>query len=296
MNFITTLLTQIDNEINHYTFDVYHQIVSHLSITLTTLFIIYIAGFGWMVIRGLVPLSPLSVAWHLFKVGFVFAFALHWDYFAYFIASFFLHGPDKLLADLLNGIGYNSTPETITQAIAHAWQTGSNVFTNVWRDSGPNFLLGNLLGLIGYSVITGITAIILFYLIMSKIALSLLLVLAPIMLPMLLWNVSLGLFNGWLRLLIKWSLMPTFIYTFSALYITLLQTQIDAMTNASNGPNTADIAAFVLLGCIIIASIKTAANIVHDLTKSINISSDGLNAWLESSGSTLKNFREKVRI
>jgi type IV secretory pathway VirB6-like protein len=271
MNFVTNLLTNIDQQVDHYIFDGYHALVNNFSTTLTILLVIYFAGLGWLVIRGVMPLSPSAVAWHMFKAALIFAFALHWDYFSYFIMDFFLHGTDRIIGALLNASQSNANPHTITEAMGEIWQNGNNVFADVWRMSGSEFLLGTLLGFLGYAVVIGIVGTALFYIVMSKIALSVLLVLAPITLPMFLWDSAKEIFNGWLRLLLQWMITPVFIYAFIGLYLQLLKTTLSTMAASQGGPSTASIAGFTLLGVIVMASFKQAGNMSRDLAKKVSL-------------------------
>jgi type IV secretion system protein VirB6 len=275
MNFVLQILSTVDSQVNHYTFDGYHAIASMFSTTLTTLLVIYFAGLGWLVIRGLIPLTPMAIAWHMIKAAFVFAFALHWDYFSYFFQSVSLHGADRLVGAMLSGVGQNSDATTVTQELGMFWEAGSNVFTNVWRASGPDFLLGTIMGLLGFAAVTGVTAIALFYLLMSKIALSVLLVLAPIIFPLFLWKATRGIFNAWLQLIAQWAITPLFLYAFLGLFLRPLQSQVLSMAATPNGPNTAGIATFILLAVIVIAVFKQAGYLSRTLSRKIEVGDMG---------------------
>lgn len=273
MSFVTDLLTKVDTQVAHYTFDGYHAIVSTFGTVVTTLLIIYFAGLGWLVIRGLVPLSPMAVAWHMIKAAIIFALALYWDYFSYFIVNFFVHGADRLVGIMLSSAGKSTDTHTITQALSDVWETGNNVFAEVWRISGPDFFLGTLIGFLGSAVMVGIIGIALFYIIMAKVALSVLLVLAPIILPMFLWDATRGIFNGWLRLLVQWMITPILIYAFIALYLDVIQAHIETMASAPGGPTTASVLSFTLLGVIVMATFKQASNMSRDMARKVAIGS-----------------------
>jgi|GEM_PF-5605879 len=275
MNFVTELLNSVNTQVDHYTFDGYHAVVSLFAPMLTTLLVIYFAGLGWLVIRGLIPLTPLAVAWHMVKAAFVFAFALHWDYFSFFFQSFFIHGSDRLAGIMLASASQNSDAATISQGLAHFWETGNNVFANVWRSSGADFLLGTIMGLLGFIAVTAVTAVALFYLLMSKIVLSVLLILAPLLFPLFLWTATRGVFNAWLQLLIQWAMTPLFLYAFLGLFLKPLQTQVTVMANAVNGPTTAGISAFILLAAIVMAVFIQAGIISRRLAHKVEIGDMG---------------------
>lgn len=271
MNYVTELLTSVNNQVDHYTFDGYHAVISTFSSTITTLLVIYFAGLGWMVIRGLIPLTPMAVAWHMLKAAFVVAFALHWDYFSFFFVNLFLHGPDRVMGMMFAGSGPNGGASSLTQNMAHFWETGNNIFAGIWRTVGADFLLGNMMGLIGFLAVTAVTGIALFYLIMSKVALSILLILAPIILPMYLWETTRNVCNRWLQLLIQWAITPLFLYAFLGLFLKPLQMQVTTMANAATGQNTASIATFVLLALVVCAVLKQAGSLSSSLSKTIKI-------------------------
>ncbi|MDF3055154.1 MAG: Conjugal transfer protein TrbL [Gammaproteobacteria bacterium] len=293
MSFVTNLLTTLDAQIDHYTFDGYHAIAGMFSTTLTTLLIIYFAGLGWLVIRGLVPLTPMEVAWHMLKAAFVFALALHWDYFSYFFVNFFVHGTNHLVKVVLSTTGESADKLTISEELSDIWEKGNNVFAGVWRMAGPDFLLGTLIGFLGSAVVTGIVGMALFYIIMSKVALSVLFILAPVILPMFLWGATRGIFNGWLRLLVQWMVTPVLIYAFIGLYLKLIQAQIEVMAQTPNGPTTASILSFTLLGVIVMATFKQAGNMSRDLSRKVAIGDMGVSIGGSIPSRALNALREK---
>ncbi|HYF97592.1 MAG TPA: type IV secretion system protein [Coxiellaceae bacterium] len=293
-NMIDHLLTSVDTQVNHLIFDAYHQVLSSLSFTLTLLLAIYFAGLGWLVIRGLLPLAPMAIAWHIFKVVLIWALALHWDYFSSVVVNSFVHGTDHLVGAILGGIKSGNTTQTITDGLAHLWQTGINVFADVWRSSGPDFLLGNLMGFLGYGIVLLITATALFYILMTKIALSVLLILAPLMMPFFLWESTRQIFHSWLQLLVKWAIVPLFIYTFVAMYLDLLQAQINDMLALAEGPTTASISLFVLLGLIAAATFKQAGTMSSAIAKRVSWEDKSDRQWFSVPSAVFKVWREKI--
>lgn len=275
MNYIVELTNQITQLVNHYTFDGYHQVVKAFSPALTTLMVIYFAGLGWLVIRGLIPLTPLAVAWHMVKAAFIFSFALHWDYFSFLFVNIFVHGPDQIITMILPPDSQNTDKAGLILSLSKFWELGNNVFAGVWRSAGPDFLLGTIMGLLGFIGVTLFTAIGLFYLMMSKIALSALLILAPLILPMYLWQASRGIFNSWLQLLVQWSMTPLFLSAFMAVLLKPLQNLITAMAALPNGPTTASISTFLLLSLVASAVCKQAGTISRALAAKIEIGDGG---------------------
>lgn len=271
MNFVAELLANINTQVDQYTFEGYHAIVSNLSTTFTLLLVIYFAGLGWLVIRGHIPLTPMALAWHMLKAAVIFAFALSWDYFSFFFVNLFLNGTDKLAGILLSTQAQTTDTLTLTNILGEVWVKGNNIFTGIWRTSGADFLLGTLMGLIGYLAINGLTAVALFYIIMSKIALSVLLVLAPVFLPMYLWQATRGIFVGWLQLLVQWMMTPLFLYIFLGLFMPLIQNQINTMSNPSANPTTASISIFALLAVIAMAIFKQSGTMSKHIAKRIEI-------------------------
>lgn len=278
MSFVIDLLSTLNTQIDHYTFDGYHAMIKMFSGTLMTLLIIYFAGLGWLVIRGLIPLTPMAVAWHMLKAAFIFALALHWDYFSYVCVNFFVHGTDHIVGAILSTAEEPTNKLTITQGISILWEKGNNVFAGIWRMSGPDFLLGTLIGFLGSAIVIGIVGMALFYIIMSQVALSILFILAPIMLPLFLWESTRGVFNGWLRLLVQWMITPILIYAFIGLYLRLIQAQVDMMAKAPEGPTTASILGFALLGVIVMGTFKQAGNMSRDLARKVSIGDAGV-SW-----------------
>lgn len=292
MSLVLDLFTTINTQVDQFTFDTYHAIVNLFSTTLTMLLIIYFATLGWLVVRGLVPLTPLAIAWHMLIAAFIFTFALRWEYFSYFFVNFFMHGADKLVAATLTSTEQPTDKFIVIRGLSDIWEKGSNVFVNLLRTSGSDFLPGIFMGFLGCAIVTGIVAMALFYILMSKIALSVLLALAPVILPMFLWESTRGIFNSWLQLLARWMITPLLLYAFIGLYFKLIQSQIDIMEKAVDGPTTASILGFTLLGVIIMATFKQAGNMSRDIAQKIAIGNIGsqtvpgmaLKAWQQNRG------------
>lgn len=269
MTIVTDLLSHVNTVLDHYAFDGYHAVAGALSLTLTTLLVIYFAGLGWLVIRGILPITPMVVGWHMVKAALVVTLALHWDYFSYFFVDFFTHGADRLIGVILSAQKTPQDAASIVQNLDQIWETGSRIFADVWRASGTEFLLGTLMGLIGYAALTGMVSIAVFYLAMAKIALSALLMIAPMILPLYLWQPTRALFNGWLQLLTHWMITPLFVYVFLGIYLMLIQNQLNSMLKAVNGPTTASISGFVLMAIVVMATLRQANEIARHLTKKI---------------------------
>jgi type IV secretory pathway VirB6-like protein len=112
--------------------------------------------------------------------------------------------------------------------------------------------------------------------------------------PFFLWEATRQIFYSWLQLLVKWAIVPLFIYTFIALYLDILQGQIDEMLSLASGPTTASISLFVLLGLIAIATFKQAGTMSSVIARRISWEDKGGHQWLSIPSAALKVWRDKL--
>jgi type IV secretory pathway VirB6-like protein len=147
------------------------------------------------------------------------------------------------------------------------------------------------MGLLGYAVVVCVTISFLFYVIMAKIALSVLLVLAPVILPLYLWQATQPILHGWVRVLIKWAFAPIFVYLFAAIFISSLQNQIDTLNKPGVIANTAEISMFILVGLLAVLTFKQAGNISSSLASSVSWKDKNPQQWLKIPNAFFNSWR-----
>jgi type IV secretion system protein VirB6 len=117
---------------------------------------------------------------------------------------------------------------------------------------GWNNLLAYLYGAIVFICVLALTGYTLFLLVLSKIAVGVMLGLAPFFIILYLFGHTKGIFEGWLRQLITYSLVPIIVYALYAMILVITLQPMNALfTAASAGvPTVTQIAPFLIVNFI----------------------------------------------
>ena len=157
--------------------------------------------------------------------------------------------PDAIARFLLAGAG-GLDEDAVLGMIETVLQAGMNAASEVWQSSGYLDLSSHVIS--GLLLVTALALAIVatVLLMLSELAVGILLAVGPFPLILRLLDVGKGLFEGWLRQLLTFSLVPVFVYSLIALNFTILtraNAQLVAATTADQISLT-QIIPFVLVG------------------------------------------------
>lgn len=208
-NFVARILTHIDCQaqlIGSYGYQALGQPGSAAATLMSVLLTLFIALFGLRLMFGPVP-GPRDLVADVLKIGIVLTLAFSWPAFRTLVYDVTIKGPGEIAAGIDPQAGKSSTLASRLQAaddaIVRLTEVGAGRHTGAYiDDAGPggtfagtaledeasfgSARLAFLAGLIGS-------------LALLRIAAGLLLALAPLAAGLLLFDVSRGLFSGWLR-------------------------------------------------------------------------------------------------
>lgn len=159
--------------------------------------------------------------------------------------------PDAIARFLLAQAG-GLDPDAVLGMIEAVLQAGMNTASAVWQSSGYLDLSSHVIAglLLGTAVILAVAATVL--LMLSDLAVGILLAVAPFPLTLRLLDVSVGrgLFEGWLRQLLTFALVPVFVFSLIALNFTILQNAQAALVTASTADQLTltQVIPYVLIG------------------------------------------------
>lgn len=194
------------------------RVVGDLSTGLSVIALIwltvYIANYGYAVVRGEVQ-EPMSVfAWKMTKMAFILAFALSASRYMSFVfttadglqdgmATIFLHG----------GGGFDeSAPTTVFGALDAANNRASDILKDIWRDASM-WRLDLVFASVMFS--TGTIAFLLlgaFVTVLSKVILTFALALGPVAILCLMFKPTSKFFDSWLSLVLSAVVLAWFVF------------------------------------------------------------------------------------
>lgn len=221
---ITSLIQTTDNISNQFIFAGYSSLAQTYSSAVYALVGLAVTFYGYAIINGWVSLSMAEVSKRLLLIGFVVSLSLHWDFFAEYVYNFFTNAPDQIASHIISAIpGTQVTDQnSVYNALQQAFYEGIGFGNATWeRGSMPGSCLPYLYAIIIYGLTFLIAAIAVVELIAAKLGMAIYLVLAPIIIPLLLFPATKSaVFDGWLKHIVTCALIP--IYTMSTIALSLM--------------------------------------------------------------------------
>ena len=160
--------------------------------------------------------------------------------------------PDAVAVFLLGGSPI-ADEAAVIGLIENVMNAGVNAASQIWEDSGyldiTSHVISSMLLLSG--LILAVLAAVL--LMVSKLGVGILLAIAPFFLTLRLFDFGKGLFEGWLRQLLTFALIPIFVYSLIALNFTILTAAFGQLNTAIGLPAGLTFTAAIpyLLVCIV---------------------------------------------
>lgn len=280
MNSIDPLLNNIDAIIVGYVQGAFGSFTPIVNTLWTSMFVIFIAIYGYKVmISGRFVMSDLWV--HCFRIIAVLVIATQWGTFSVFILDIVTNFPSAIAGQMLNG-AFSGSQDIISAntALGNFYERGMSISSLIMEGAGWNITL------ISYSlavalVVIALTGYALMLITLSKIAVAILLAVGPIFILMFIFNQTKSLFEGWLRTLLNYAIIPIFVYGLLALLLSLIEPPLAAMeANISLGSQIMTyIAPFLLVSVVSLLLLSQIMNLASGITGGISLSTMGLGQY-----------------
>jgi len=221
--FTTNLLNNIDAVVATFTQTAYEAVVQSHQTEITLALVLYTAIFGYLVLTGELEFTIPRAVRHLFVMTVVTALATHWDTFAIFFNNVFTSGPAKLIAAITGG---SYDPNAMLSDVFDKGILGANAINQNAGFTTLGFLI------IGYSVFYCTLIVVgyaLYLLILAKLALAVLLGLAPLFFMFLLFSSTKDFFAGYLRQVCNFALIPVFTSSILSLMLGIVDNAISQL-------------------------------------------------------------------
>ena len=232
---IVGLLNTIDSLSHSFVFQGYQNLVSSYKPAIEGLIVLALIVFGYGSLTGWISLSLEEISKRALLFGFVLSFALNWGHFSEFIYKLFTVAPNEVASHLVQSLPGN--PFTVTggvnQALQEALYDLMNFFNAIWDQGGISNLMPYVWAVLLLIIGLILMAIALIELVVAKFGLAIYLVLAPLIIPMLLFKATKeAIFDGWLRHLIGLAFIPIFITSALSLGLMLMAESDSAIKSA----------------------------------------------------------------
>lgn len=246
MAFITDMITLVDSTTASYTQGAYQAVVSAHSTELHLVLVAYVALFGWGVMTARIEMSLNQAAKHILLMLLVFSLATRWDIFSVWFYDVFTTGPNKLISAVSNG---SVNPQSqLSNVYDQGMRAGDDLFqAGGWRAVMPMILGGAVMVctvlIVGYA---------LFLIILAKLALAVLLAIAPLFIMFLLFNSTRNYFNSYLGQVMNYAMIPVLVYGILALALAIINMALRQFMSANLTQGALAVSSYVVLSEIIV--------------------------------------------
>ncbi|MBI1302056.1 MAG: hypothetical protein GC137_10465 [Alphaproteobacteria bacterium] len=283
---IDQLIQNVDSIILLFVQGAFGNLSPAIAIFWRAMFIIFIAFFGYKVIvSGRFSASDLFV--NTIKIIVILIIATQWDAFFLLVYGITTDLPadiaGQMIASASNSLG-NNTVTSIDNA-----NIGLSLYYDRSLAVAEDVLEGAGWGEFGIYLYAGtITVVALLFagyaamlIILAKIAVAILLAVGPIFILLLIFKNTQNLFEGWLRTLINFALIPIFIYAVIAFFLILAEQPLQNLENNSN-VNAAlftAIGPFMLISVVGFLIMGQVMMMTASITGGLSLSTMGAGAW-----------------
>jgi len=284
---IEVLINQVDALVLAFVQGAFGSLIPTVQILWRLMFIVFIAVFGYkVIISGRFNAPDLVV--NCVKIIILLCIATQWDTFCLLVYDMVTDLPAGLAGQIIQGAASSvpsataSTEATANTALSLFYDRAIEVSTKLLQGAGWNnfglYFYACLIWL-GAILFTGYAAMLI---ILAKIAVALLLAVAPIFILLLIFANTKSLFEGWLRTLLNYAIIPIFVYALLALLLTLAESPLKAMEE-NIGPDGAVItyiAPFMFVSFVSVLLLAQIMNIAASITGGLSLSTLGSGMWL----------------
>ncbi|WP_201832831.1 type IV secretion system protein [Microvirga zambiensis] len=232
---------------------IYNQLATNLQAVFLLGMAIYVVFWGYEMLIGRVGVSAPVFLWRIGRMMLIYTLASSWGDFQVLIAEVLTKAPDGLGNAVCQAVGGGgSNCSSMSAGLSNLWIASNNAAQKISAAGG---LMGLAMAILSYIVI-GVAAVFVaiaaFLVIMGKIALFVLLGLAPIFIALSLFQITVPLFDGWMRSCTQYAIIPLVVYGLLGFYIVLLNTTVNDLNAAvaAGEPTLKTIAPFLLM-CVI---------------------------------------------
>jgi type IV secretion system protein VirB6 len=215
------LLGSADVAVERFVFSVWQEFAKTAVPLVTALLVISVALFGYLIWQGRVEIGRSDLVTRASQLSIIFIFVTQVDVLDRFVYRTATDVPGAVASKMVVATGVSDT--TINQSLDAVFVNGIQTGGRILEESSV-YDLGTVL--FGF-ILIGVTMIALIpvglVLVLSKLAVGVLLGLAPFALLLYLFPATRGLFEGYLRQLLGFALIPVMIYALLGLLLSLVR-------------------------------------------------------------------------
>lgn len=226
-----SLLDATDAAIGTFIFDAWARFVDVAGDWITAMMILYVVVTGYLTMIGRFSNSFGDWFIRVLKLAAVFVFVTNVDLLARTLFELFTNVPEAVASEIA-GVG-GGDEGGINGSIGRVWEQGLSSAQNMLQEASLTSWSPVLFALIVIVVTILAVVYITFLVMLSKLAIAVLLGLAPFFILLYLFEATKTVFEGWVRQLITFALIPVLLYGLLALVIGIVEVMSAQMVDAT---------------------------------------------------------------
>ena len=242
MNMVTQLFQKLDTVSISAIQTIYTSLVTALLPVFTVGVTLYVVYWGYEMIYGRASLTAGAFVWRMLRIWLIYLIAFSWSPFSILVVNVFTSTADGVATAVCTGVGGTgcSSPESaVGSQLSMVFSNGLTAAKTISASGGwgAAFSLG-LLAIIDIVAVVIFIAVAITLVMIGKVALFVLLGLAPLFIAMALFDFSSTLFTGWLRTCVQYAIVPVIVYGILSFLLTIMNAAIAnvaGITDMSSG-------------------------------------------------------------
>jgi len=226
-----SLLAATDTAIGAFIFDVWAQFIAIAGDWITAMMILYVVVTGYLMLVGRFNHTFGDWFTRVMKLAAVFILVTNVDLLTRLLFELFTNVPEAVASQLAGVAGENEGG--INVSIGIVWEQGLGAARNILQEASLTSWSPVIFALIILVVTILAVVYITFLVMLAKLAIAVLLGVAPFFILLYLFEATKNIFEGWLRQLITFALIPIFLYGLLALVMEIVETMSDQMVEAT---------------------------------------------------------------
>lgn len=267
---ITAMLDNADKIALTFAFEGYKQMADKYAPAVYGMVSLAICIFGYCMATGKITLSLDEACKRILMIGFIVVFALNWSIFVTYVYNLAFDAPNEIGQTILKAVPNSPAygGGGINGALEQVWDDGIALTNAICSKGGIGhwipFLWAGLILLITILCIRNA----LFELITAKFTLAIFMILAPLVIPLVLFSSTARIFESWLNQICSAALVPVFVITTLALGLFLMSGSLTDIQSALDDPSKLTlitIAPYIVYGLIVSGLVNRASSMAHAL-------------------------------
>ncbi len=226
-----SLLDATDAAIGAFIFDAWGNFVAVAGDWITAMMILYVVVTGYLMLIGRFGNTFGDWFVRVLKLAAVFVIVTNVDLLTRLLFELFTNVPEAVASQLASVASRDEGG--INASIGLVWQQGLTAAQNIFQEASLTTWSPVIFALLVLVVTILAVVYITFLLMLSKLAIAVLLGVGPFFILLYLFESTKSIFEGWLRQLLSFALIPVFLYGLLALVISIVQVMSNQMLEAT---------------------------------------------------------------